>query len=404
MTFVRDQLRSVYSFEWGVSSCIRKIATKYEIPFHKAMEQFCEKAFVLTHTEGYKGSQIEFSKMIQKPFINLMDKLRLFLLQMEGEQSYKCKKIFLCGGGAQVRNLQTLLSAHLNIPVSRVEHSINLPNWNFRHNNEKQNNLITAVGAAMEGLKKPKNPAINFLKKEFAVQFNSFSFMFKTWKQPLIFGLSVFILLSFYTSLRMHQSQKLSNETNRVFQKKARQIVKLMPKQISIDRVKTFIDSKKKRVWQAQLTEELSYFPSALDKIKTLSVAIKKSKSWNLEIQELNITGDKIEIQGNIIAQYLKPLEKNLTDLAIKGSLKSLLKEEIKNKIAKEQSKERPVIGTKPTDSANPDGSVKRIDPDDPNDQAQPTDLFDSIDKLKSTDKNENNTVFFKYSFIQKQG
>ena len=322
MIFVQDRLRNVYSFGWGAASCIRKLAIKYEIPFHKAMEQFCEKAFVLTQTRGYTGSQIAFSKVIQQAFDNLIDKLRLLLLQLEGEKVYKCKKIFLLGGGSQVRNLQALLSTHLNIPVSRVEHPAHFPQWNLRNNDEQQNNLVTALGTAMEGLKKPRSPSVNFLKQEFAVKINLFSILFHQWKHPLILGISTFIILFCYSILRNHQSENLSDKTSRLFQKKSVQIAKLNPKQVDIQRVQTFILSKKNITKQAELKEKIFLIPSALDKMKNLSVAIKKQKSWNLEIQELNIMGDKIEIRGKIATLYLEVLEKNLTDLAITGSLK----------------------------------------------------------------------------------
>ena len=362
MIFAHNYLQNVYSFEWGAASCIRKIAMKYEIPLHKAMEQFCEKAFVLTQTKGYTGSQIEFSKVIQESFENLINKLRLLLLQMDGEENYKCKKIFLCGGGAQVRNLQALLSVRLNVPVSRVEHPPNFSKWNLRSNSIKQNNLITALGAAMEGLKKSKKPAINFLKEEFAIKFNPFSLISNQWKQPIILGVSTLILLSVYATFRSHQSEKLSDKTNRIFQKQSIHITKLQPKQISTERIQHFINSKKKWTKQTQLTENLIRIPSALDKIKKLSVAIKKQKPWNLEIQELNIVGNKIEITGHISTQYLEDLKNNLTNLAESGSLKALSGEHSKDTITKTQSEK------------------------------------------KLSDKNESDTVFFKYSFIQKQG
>ena len=362
MIYINNCLQNVYSFEWGAASCIRKIAIKYEIPFHKAMEQFCEKAFVLTQTKGYTGSQIEFSKVIQESFENLIDKLRLLLLQMEGEESPKCKKIFLCGGGAQVRNLQTLLSVRLNVPVSRVEHPPNFSKWNLRTNNTKQNNFITALGAAMEGLKKPKRPAINFLKEEFAVKFNPLSLMVNQWKQPLVLGISTLVLLSFYTILRNHQSEKLSDKINQIFQKRSMQIAKLQPKQISIERVQHFINSKKEWSKQTELTEKLADIPSALDKIKKLSVAIKKQESWNLEIKELNVIDDKIEIKGNISSQYLESFKKDLIDLTANGNLKTL-----------------PI--TQPKD---------------------PT--VETPSKKELPETHEPDTIFFQYSFIQKRG
>ncbi len=385
MIFAQNQLKNVYNFEWGVSSCIRKIATKYEIPFMKAMEQFCEKAFVLTHTRGYTGSQIEFSKIIQESFEHLIDKLRLLLLQMDGDKIYKCKKIFLCGGGTQIRNLQTLLSTHLNIPVSRVEHPPNFSKWNLRNNDENQNNLITALGAAMEGLKKSKRPAINFLKEEFASQFNPFSVTLAQWKEPFLLGVSALILLSFYAGFRNHQSEKLSDKTNKVFQKKSIQMTKLEPKQINTQRVQKFIDSKKRLTKQAQLTEKLSRIPSALDQIKELSIAIKKQESWNLEIQELIINGNKVEIQGEIAAVHVKDLENNLTTLALNGQLKTILKNQI-------QSTTIEKAPTKETLTKKPEAVHTKNEKE--------SEALITEEKYES----KNNMVLFKYSFIQKKG
>ena len=324
LIFAQNQLKNVYSFEWGVVDCIRKIALKYEIPFQKAFEQFCEKAFVITHTKGYTGSQIAFSKAIQEGFSHLMDKVRLLLLQLEGENTYKCQKIFICGGGAQVRNLQTLFSFHLQLPVERVSAPICLPSWDLRSNNNQQNNLMTALGTALEGFKKPRNPAVNFLKEEFAPTLNPFSFVFNEWRQPLTLGAVALILLSFYATIRNYQAEKLTQNIHTVFQKQSARIMKIDQKKVSVERVKKFIKSKKVKEQETQLTEALSKTPSVLDTMKRLSSVIKKKESWELEIQLLNIQGPQIEIQGTVNRQNLPELKKNLMDIAVKGSLKSL--------------------------------------------------------------------------------
>ena len=324
LIFANNLLKNVYSFEWGVVDCIRKISLKYEIPFQKAFEQFCEKAFVVTDTKGWKGSQIAFSKAIQEGFSHLIDKMRLLGLHLEGENIYKCKKIYICGGGAQVRNLQALFSLHLNLPVERVAKPIDFPNWDLRSNSKKQNNLITALGTAMEGLKKPKNPAVNFLKEEFADTLNPFSVVFNEWRKPLLLGASALVLLSFYSAIRNHQAEQLANKTHTIFQKQAGRIMKLDRRKLNIKRVQKFIVSKKAKEQETQITEALSRTPSALDMIARLSSAIRERESWNLEIQQMHIKGNKIEIHGTVATQNKPQLKKNLMDLAVPGSLKPL--------------------------------------------------------------------------------
>ena len=370
LVFSAGDLQNVCSFEWGAEDCVKKISQKYEISFSKAMEQFREKAFVLTQKRGYTGSQIEFSKIVQEGFERLIDKLRLFLLGLEGEKIYKCKKIFICGGGAQVRNLQTLLSVHLNIPVSRVEKPAGFPKWNLRTNEEKQNNLITALGAAMEGLKKPKSPPINFLKEEFAVKFNPFNLMAGRFKKVLLPVTTALILLFAYSAVKHYQSTKLAQKASNIFEKQSMRTAKLRPKQISIERVQKFINSKKRFTKQAQLTTVVSRIPSALDKIKELSTAVKKQPAWGLEIQELRITNDKTQIQGEIARAYLPNLKKNLTDISTDKEVQVLTEKQIQAPKEKTPKPAGPAL----------DGQK-------------------SEKPLQKLDK-----VFFNYSFIQKQG
>lgn len=72
--------------------------------------------------------------------------------------------------------------------------------------------------------------------------------------------------------------------------------------------------------------------------------------------------GDKIEIKGNIYSQYLNALKRNLIDMAANGNLKTLSTEQPKDTKMETQSTKEP------------------------------------------SKKNESDIVFFKYSFIQKQG
>ena len=391
LIFANNQLKNVYSFEWGVADCIRKISFKYEISFQKAFEQFCEKAFVITHTEGYSGSQIAFSKAIQEGFNHLIDKMRLLLIHLEGENIYECKKIFIFGGGSQVRNLQALFSFHLNLPVERAKVPLHFTDWNLQSNNKKQNNLITALGTAMEGFKKPKNPAVNFLKGHFAPTINPISFVVNEWGKPLLLGALTLILLSVYATLRNHQTKQLSNKTHVIFQKQSAQIMKLNRKKISIERVKKFIESKKTKEQETQLTEALSQIPSALDIMKRLSSAIKKQESWQLEIQQLNINGHQIEIQGTVAPQKLPELKKNLLSLAVKGSLKSLtpvLPTTAPSPVAK-----APSVAKTTKDVKTATTTIKALKLD----KQKTTPLVAKTDKKPSME-------LFKYSFIQKKG
>ncbi len=339
MIFSQGLMENVYSFEWGVSACVRKIALKYEIPFHSAMEQFCEKAFVLSQDKGYTGSQIEFSKAIQEPLGILVHKIQLLLLELQGEKKYNCKKLFITGGGAQIRNLQAFLSKELNLPCSRVEHPPGYPDWNLRNNEQQQNNLITALGTALEGMKNIRNPAINFLKGDLAVKINPIAAISPRWKQNLLLIIAGLFFLNLYSFLRAQQSETLSNKIQNIFRRESIRTAGLSPKNISIEKVKTFMENQKNILKHSELSKELKRLPSALDRIKNLSTAIKKNEKWDMDIKQLNIKDNKIQIEGEISPLYVEDLKKQLKELAVANTFKNFSADLIQSPSIAETSK-----------------------------------------------------------------
>ena len=322
LAFLNGFMQDVYSFAWGSVACIRKIALKYEIPFASAMNQFCEKAFILSQSKGSTGRQIEFSKTLEEPFSVLAHKIQLLLLKMAGEKKYTCRKIFIFGGGAQVRNIQAFLSQKLNLPVARVENPVGSPDWNLRQNDQKQNNLTTALGTAMEGLKTVKNPAINFLKGDLAIKQSPLAFMPVKWRKNISLLTAGFIALSAYAFLRDQQSEQLSGKIHKIFQKQSLKTTRLSPKRITVEKVRDFVDKKKNILKQSEETRQLHKIPSALDKVQAISTSIKKKANWLLDIQNLKIINNQVTVSGQIAKNHLEDLEKQLNSMAIKNTLK----------------------------------------------------------------------------------
>ena len=398
MVFSEGLMENVYSFEWGVSSCIRKIALKYEIPFHAAMEQFCEKAFVLSQSKGYTGSQIEFSKAIQEPLGILVHKVQLLLLELQGEKKYKCKQLFITGGGAQIRNLQAFLSKELNLPCVRVEHPTVYPDWNLRNNEEQQNNLITALGTALEGMKNIKNPAINFLKGDLAVKMNPLAAISPRWKQNLLLIVTVLFFLNIYSFLRQQQSETLSGKIQNTFRRESIRTAALSPKNINIEKVKTFMKNQKKMLKHGELSRELKQLPSALDRIKNLSTAIKKNKKWNMDITQLNIIDDKIQIAGEISPLYLKDLENQLQELAKTNTFKNLSTSVIQAPPVKTQKDTKEENTTDTPKTTEVESTVLNETK-----AEAPSPTSETAEALTDTSQKTSEKVFFKYSFVQKK-
>ena len=327
LVFQHGGLKDVYNFEWGVLACIKKIAAKYEISLAAAYDQFYEKAFVLTSKRGYTGGQIAFSGVIQEELEFLTDKIRLLLLEINGQKGWKCQKIIVCGGGSQIRNLQAFLSSKWNIPVQRAEKVLNFPlkpSWNLRDNEHHQNDLMTALGAALAGAESLQKPVINFLKEEFAVKWNWGKLWASSKRPRWAAGAACFVLFSVYAYLRHQQAEQLADKAHNLFQQTAGRVAGLRPPRANVKQVRRFIDKRKHLIKQAELAEQIAALPSALDGLKDMSIAVRKQPSWKLEIHKLNITNKQVSIYGRLAPAYLKTLENNLKSMADQGALKTL--------------------------------------------------------------------------------
>ena len=324
MVISGNKLRDIYNFSWGTDFCIRALALKYKISKATAFKEFCSKAFILTGGNEASGDQKAFSTVITHSMDSLVQKLRLLVLKLQGDKVFSFEKMYIYGGGSQIKNLPAYLSRQLNLEVLRLDHPVFFPEWDMRQNKGHQNNLFTALGAAMEGFKKLKYPPVNFLREEFAHNFQPFSFLSSTWRSAIVIGFFMFSLFSIYSVLRNSQSQNLADKSDYTFKRRAVQITRMPARQATLSNIQNYIKTNAHLFSHLELEERLSHIPSALDRIQSLSIAIKKAKTWNLYITKLSILGNRIEIKGFINREHLTTFKEHLSDLAVKQKVKDL--------------------------------------------------------------------------------
>ena len=328
------RLQNLCNFEWGLFHCVNRLAVKYETSFKKSLDHLLDQGFVLTQKTGYTGSQIAFSKMISESFENLIHRVRLLLLGLKGDKNYRCKKIFLFGEGVRIRNLQNLFSKNLGIPVSRLKNPEGFKDWTFGVSEkggegESCADLSTALGTALEGLRRFHHPAVNFLKGPFAPRFNPAMMLYRRFSHPVWMGACVgFVLLVMYAYVRQAQTERLLSRADGIFKKQVSEMTGLPAGRVSEGQARRFIDSKRKVLKNREMLEVLSQNQSSLDQLKSISMAIRKSRDWDLEIQKLKITGQGVRIEGRILKPYQEVLKTHLSEIAAQGKVQDSSSEE----------------------------------------------------------------------------
>ncbi|MFW1582039.1 hypothetical protein ACEV7R_23715, partial [Vibrio parahaemolyticus] len=73
------------------------------------------------------------------------------------------------------------LTQHLEIPFNKLKVLQLTPSLTFEAMDAIEAVAGVAIGLAIEGLRRPRNPAVNFLKEEFAVQSKTFEKIWEKW-------------------------------------------------------------------------------------------------------------------------------------------------------------------------------------------------------------------------------
>lgn len=319
--FENNQLVAVRSVLWGASNIVKAIARKYEIPEIEAAQELKSKAFILPNKDNASYDQVVFSDTISGQFKDFCRELRLSILEIETELHGKVISAEYTGGLAGVLNLSAFLTQSLELQVNRSS-----PLAGFQTLFEKtpaiENSIGTALGLALEGLRKPKNPALQFLRGELAPKNESMQIFFQTWKSTFACAASLVVLFFIYSYLRESFSLSLNERATEQIQIQAKSVAKLTSKQANESGVKKYIRDKRKRAQELKQLEGLAKMNSALEVLRNISDSAPGKSQAGIDIKVFKIEDSKIYMMGIARNPNEKnALQKSLTSIAKNGKV-----------------------------------------------------------------------------------
>lgn len=320
--FEGSSLLAVRSVLWGGKNIAEAIAAKYEIPFLNAIKELQTKAFILTNKQGASFDQVTFSDTIAKAVRELSRDLQLSILEIKSEFNATISEVLLTGGASQVKNLGPFLTQVLEIPVNKLQALDKIPNILFERNNASQSKASVALGLAIEGFKKPRNPALNFLRGEFARENQQIKLFWKKWGHTVKIASAFVVTLFVYTSLRESFSTSLLDNTEGVIKDQAKVVANLKGRDVSEAGLKKYIRDNKKRAADLKTLQSIVPMNSALDIIKKINDSAPVKGSINMDVTTLKIQDNRVELRGYVDnAQQLSTLQKALLNVTSDGKV-----------------------------------------------------------------------------------
>lgn len=312
------------SILWGGQNIAEAIARKYEIPIHEATKELETKAFILTNKQGATFDQVTFSETIAKSVREMVRDLQLSLLEFKSEFNIQVMSVGVSGGVSQIQNLGPFLTQFLEAPVNRVATLQNFPQTVFERSPGVEAKMGVALGLAVEGLKKPRNPAVNFLRGEFAKQNYHFQAFWQKWSNTVKIAAAAVVVLFVYTMIRESFASSLAERSQEVLKSQAKTVAKLPSKSANEAGIKKYIRENKKRAQDLRTLSHLATMNSAMDILKKINDAAPPKNALTLDVRKVSIDQAEVTIEG--YANSLKELnlfQQSLTNITQTGRVSS---------------------------------------------------------------------------------
>lgn len=296
--FYRGTLAATRTISGGGHYIVESLRRAYSLPYVEALKGLQDKGFVLTNSEGASQDQVEFSKIISGALKSLADELKITLLELKSTLGLNFSQAYLSGGVSRLMNISAYMTKELEIPCNLIKHLERVPKSNAELTNSLEYASLPAIGIAIEGLKRPRNPAVNLRKLEFGRQSQSFKNFVTRWGYALklaAVGLACFYVYAFF---RDGVSTGLDDTAKEVLVDTAKDSFGLKGRAATESKIKSFIKEKKIEIEARKQIADLQTLNSALDIVQILSEKMPAKQQLTVDVRRFLLQNENLTIEG----------------------------------------------------------------------------------------------------------
>jgi len=302
----------------GGLEIVKAIQKTYGISYADALKGLQEKGFILTKNDGASKDQISFSNTIQGALEPLLLEIKKTMLELESQNNISIQNILIMGGGSHLINMTPYLTQKLGVITNPLSYLTNGIKVYAQQTPSLEKNSAVAVGLAIEGLKRPKNPAINFRKGPYAKDGASLSSFFQKWKKTFQYAAAALVVFTIYSYTRATLSNNLIDKAREALKTVAQSpTVGLKGAQTREIAIKKYISEKKKEITDYQKLSDMKVINSPMDVMNKISQVMPQKNNFSIDVRELSVQNEMVQLSGEISTMeqlgVLKSLLRNLS-------------------------------------------------------------------------------------------
>ncbi len=308
---------------WGGHDLITALCNEYKIHYLEAVQMLHKSGVLILKDQSPSPELGRLSNVLKGAMIPLLKELQISLLEIKSKYSVQVRAVGLLGGTSRLRNVGPYLTQHLQIATNVITSVHQFPELNFKAENSPIAHM-TSLGMALEGLRKPRNPALDLRKQEFSISNENLKIFFEKWSYTLRLLAVVFILMLAWGIMRSKWSYELSELALKKMKDVGSEVTGLPKAQSNVSNLNRYIrDSKQRQDLLAKL-QNMEKYQQASYFLRELHAKAPPRGRLKIDIESLNIGDKKLFISGYA--------ESTAQLLSLEETLKSLSSQ---NKIAK---------------------------------------------------------------------
>ncbi len=308
--------RAIY---YGGRDLTNAVSRAYQIPYLDALKGVSEKGFVLTNPQGANEDQIAFSQTIALSLSTLISDLQRTIVDLKADLQTDFTMGHLLGGMSRLINLGPYLTQKLDFPFGVYPHLGKATNSDVQNSEETDRASAVAVGLAIEGLRKTKNPPLDLRRNEFSKQNQTIELLFTRFKSMAQIAAALYIAFFVYSALRSSFGEDNVVAVEKVIRDQSKNPnLNLTSQQLKPESLKKMIKSKRDEIESRKAVIHLNQLSSALDVMRTISTAIPTKDRITLDVTHFNLEGEKAILEGTVNSQQeLDSLKNSISQLAM---------------------------------------------------------------------------------------
>lgn len=318
--FDEGKLVAVRNIIWGGKIVADQIAKRFNLPLSEAHKELETKGFILIKKQEISPEAKAFSDIISRSVRELVRDVQISLLEARAEFNAEIAKVEITGGMSMVQGLAPYMTQLLEIPCNKFNTLDHFSQVYFEKNELNDARLGVAIGLAIEGLKKPRNPAINFLKGEFAKEDHRMKNFWQHWGATVQVGFAIVVIFYVWSFLRVDFSEALATEATDNLKSVAKKTMGVSAKNATKKNIDKYISENKKTISDIKSAEIYYQMNSSLEILKKVSDHLPNKTQVKMDIKKFEVDDQVVILEGYVNS----PLERDLT----RESLKSLALDE----------------------------------------------------------------------------